>query len=170
MGPVHCLAGPRRHLFRQPPAAGFRCGACPLRGRQCVFRVRSRLPLLDVADETADASLLAARLAAVLRAVARGAEPLAPRRTLRREHRRAAVHREAIAVAVGGALVHLLGLHPRRRGHVPAVVRVDSFRDGGGRAGALPGVRLRPARVHVRSRRARSRRSCSTSWTSRRCS
>ena len=89
------------------------------------------LPLLDVADETAHAPLLAARLAAVLRAVARGAEPLAPRRALRREHRRAAVHREAIAAAVGGALVHLLGLHSRRGGHVPAVVRVDSFRDGG---------------------------------------
>ena len=78
-------------------------------------------------------------------------EPLPPRRTLRREHRRAAVHRETIAVAVGGALVHLLGLHARRGGDVSLVVRVDSFRDGGGRAGALPGVRLWPARVHVRS-------------------
>src|SRR5207342_2046879 len=106
----------------------------------------------DVADETANAPLLATRLAVVLRAVARGAEPVSPHRTLRREHRRAAVHRETIAVAVGGTLVHLLGLHARGSGHVPAVLRVDSFRDGGSHAGALPGVRLWPARLHVRPR------------------
>src|ERR1700730_13082500 len=140
MGSVHRLTGPRGHLFRQPPAAGFRRTARPLRRRQRLFRVRSRVPVLDVVDETAYASLLATRLAVVLRAVARGAERLAPRRTLRREHRRAALYRETIAVAVGGTLVHLLGLHPRRRGYVPLVLRLDSFRNGGGRAGALPGV------------------------------
>src|SRR4030095_15800620 len=108
-------------------------------------RVWSRVPVLDVVDETAHASLLATRLAVVLRALARGAEPLALGRALRGEHRRAAVHRKTITVAVGGTLVHLLGLHARRSGYVPAVLRVDSFRDGGGRAGALPGVRFWPA-------------------------
>ena len=151
MGLVRCLARRRGHLLRKPAAQGFRCGARPVRRRQRFFRVRSRLPLLDVVDETAHATLLATRLAAVLRAVARGAESLPAHRALRREHRRAAVHREAIAAAVGGALVHLLGLHPGRRGHVSVVVRVDSFRDRGRHAGALPGVRLRPARLLVPS-------------------
>ena len=59
----------------------FDVGARPLRGRQRLFRVRPRLPLLDVADEAADAPLLAARLAAVLRAVARWrrTSPVSPR-------------------------------------------------------------------------------------------
>src|ERR1700676_1684889 len=110
MGRVLCVARPRRHLLREPTAAGLRRGARSLRRRQCIFRLRSRVPLLDVADETADASLLATRLAAVLRSVARAAEPLAPRRAVRREHRRAAVHRETIASPV--RVSYLEDAHP----------------------------------------------------------
>ena len=82
----------------------------------------------------------------------RRAESLAPGRALRREHRRAALHREAIAAALGGTLVPGLGLRARRGGDVSAVVRLGALRDRRRRARALSGVRLWRARVLVRPR------------------
>src|SRR3954470_16842974 len=99
MGRGHRLFGPRRHLCWQPTTQGLRCSTGPLRRRQCVFCVWTGLPLLDVADEAADAPLLAPRLAPVFCALPRRAESLAPRRALCGEHRRATLHREAIAAA-----------------------------------------------------------------------
>ena len=45
--------------------------------------------------------------------------------------------------ALDCALVSRLGLSARCGGHVPAVVRVDTLRDGAGQSGDLPRIRLR---------------------------
>ncbi len=89
---------------------------------------------------------------------------------------RAAIHRETLAAALGRALVHFLGVHPCGRGHVPAVIRLDPFRDGRHRAGTA--IRrsssactcsrsISPARSRRWSSTCSTFRLCSSSWACR---
>src|SRR5262249_16541660 len=125
MGTLHVRARDDRNLFREPPPARLRCRARAVCWRERLLGLRARLSLFDVADEAADTPVLVARLAAFFRAVARAPESRTARVALRREHPRAAVHREAIAAAMGSALVHFLGLSAGGCRYLSALVRMD---------------------------------------------
>src|SRR5581483_1763100 len=136
-------------LLRLRRDAPLRSGAHRLYERQYLRRVRHRLPLLGLAPEASDESVLAARLAVVSASVPSSRQhPRADRPALE-EYRASDLHRAAKPSAVGGALPALLGLYRRGAGHVPAGVRMGAFRSRSAESGGVSGVSVRHTRRHV---------------------
>ena len=141
-------AGPHVPRQRRVGVVRRRPGGLPV--RVDLRRVRGRLPLRGVAAAAADGDAEPAGLGRLPAAQER--QPCRPPGARRHPTHRPRFHPPSLPHPLGGPPARVLGMHPRRAGHLPADAGVAALRERRPAGRPLPGVLLAGRHAALRRR------------------